>query len=1858
MAQYYDPNTGQPPQRPARDYSKIACWDCGEYGHTTRVCRYGQQMRRQQQMQQAVQQQVSQMPPAPVAANAVSGDARMYVGAVYCLSCTALSGTHVMCDSTAEYEDDEKVPIYLKMGFEGKTISCLLDSGCDRSLFPAKMILRSDLTEFNRNTIAANGSEIKILGETVITLEVGGLKIPTKVLVSPNIMEPMLSNKWLKHNRCHWFFDLGVLHLGGQSFQLDLRDVTELSFRRVVVENTTVLLPLCPTQVTSRMELSSLSHGNGNAWSTEVNACVPGACVGRSVFAGKCHDLPVLVLNTTNHPITLKEGTVLSELIPVLCSDSPEPNDADKLGAAIETIVDKVDGSISLDERNKLRQLLSKYSTIISTGELDIGHTDLVQHKIETGDAPPVKQSLRRQPYAYLPAIDEYVDKMVTAGWVVPVMSPYATNIVVVKKQDGSLRFCADYRRLNDSTKKDSYPLPNITTCLEALGGAKYFSSLDLVSAYHQVSIRPCDVEKTTFITRTGTYAYKRMAFGLTNACATFQRLIDLVLKGLHPDLCLIYLDDVIVMSATIEGLLERMELVFQRLEAAKLKIKPTKCNFLQVEVHFLGHIINARGIATDPKKIADVVDWPVPRDSGDVRSFMGLCSYYRKFVEGFAQIAAPLCQLMGVNVKKFEWSEACQEAFDQLKLKLTTSPVLALPRPGCPYILDTDASMIGIGAVLSQVQDNREVVIAYASRSLSAAQKSYCVTRLELLAVISYLKYFRCYLLGAPFLLRTDHSALSYLQRTPELQGQQARWLEVTQEFDFETRHRAGTQHGNADALSRRRPCKQCGLGELVSEVFVSATRTGNLGERSELAEPEMINRDQIKLATETDADLHEFCQRFNDCQGARPSWEAMISKSPLQKTLWVQWDRLKFEDGILYRRYFSTDGFHEHWQTIVPKLMQKTVLTLTHKGFRGHFGVHRTVNQVQSRAYWPGWARDVESYVHSCLECARFIQGKPRRQGLLQPMTVGAPFERVSIDLTGPHVRSTRGNVYILTLICAFTKWAEAFAIRNKEAVTVARVLVDQYFTKMAGLSMSLLSDRGTEFSNNLLSEVCRLLQIDKFQTTAYKPSTNGQIERWHRTLNLMLGKVVAENQKDWDDHLPFVLCAYRAARHESTGFSPNFLVLGRELMAPIDIVCGPPESERIHYENASDFVEKRQRMMEGAFRLVRQALKTSTERNKKYYDMKVRPNAFDIGQFVYFYYPRKFAKRSTKWQRLYIGPLLVIKVLGPVTYLIQKTPRSTPIVAHVDKLKAYTGDDLKPWITVPAHCAGDMPITEIVPPVVANACYVLDDVSVFTNRMNNRQRPADWTGRRPEQRVSFSDQHRGAAASLARPAEHDESHAHYPTRFGRIPSWRQGFQHHSPGRRPEPDSSEQQQFALSYNKKRDSSPRHRAEPTAYHRFDRHNIVAPLLPPGAYPSASSLGEHGSPHYGSYEMGRRGEIDRQTGLVAFPVASRRGMAEAPGVAVAAASSRKGRSPHRYACVVAHKGARQDDSSSSSSSATTRCSSSASSRGGYTTSCPSSKRAKKSKKSSRKHKPATRAPSTVSDRSSSNEPPARRQSRKTVKKTSQKMVKNESTERDSLQRSAVHSVLSPAKKTAREELTVRRVPGRFATRVTSSATDKTVKDMLVGYRIPRRSATSVVTDAADGEAPRSRDRSHSSGSARSESVVDLSAEPSCSVEIGVVAEPAIVPNQVSVEEVRRIADEVIRNHPLWALVAERAPAPTLLHNDDMTPPDRLVMGLSIRVPVGCLSSEIIEALFAAMEARVQEKLVPVNVAVQQSVSAKYQPDVVRSHWAVLRRMVSILEKAKRRGCVKSRSSGSAIAPLCLPAKRNPPSPLE
>ena len=460
-------------------------------------------------------------------------------------------------------------------------------------------------------------------------------------------------------------------------------------------------------------------------------------------------------------------------------------------------------GNLSPLQQQQLTELFKEYTDVFSQGDDDLGNTPLLEHGIET-HGPPLRQPYRRQNPAVRREEMTQVQQMLSSSVIRPSNSPWASPVVMVRKKDGSLRFCVDFRQLNAATVKDAHPLPRIDDLLDALHGAKWFSTLDLKSGYWQVPIAEQDKEKTAFRTSSGQlYEFNQVPFGLCNAPATFSRLMDRVLAGLHWETCLFYLDDIIVFSSTWEEHLARLREVFERLRHAKLKLGAPKCTFAAKEVSYLGHRVTEEGLLPDPSLLAAIRDIPPPKTATEVRSFLGLAGYYRRYVKGFAAIAAPLHALTRKDAL-FHWSEDCQAAFDQLKNRLTTSPITAFPDFSQAFRLYTDASTAGLGAILAQVRDGKERIICCASRALNKAEKSYPATKLECLAIVWAVAKFRPYLMAIPFEVFTDHYALQWLKTMRTGSALLHRWSAALEEYDYTVRHRPGKVQTHVDGLSR----------------------------------------------------------------------------------------------------------------------------------------------------------------------------------------------------------------------------------------------------------------------------------------------------------------------------------------------------------------------------------------------------------------------------------------------------------------------------------------------------------------------------------------------------------------------------------------------------------------------------------------------------------------------------------------------------------------------------------------------------------------------------------------------------------------------------------------------------------------------------------------------------------------------------------------------------------------------------------------------------------------------------------------------------------------------------------------------
>ena len=596
----------------------------------------------------------------------------------------------------------------------------------------------------------------------------------------------------------------------------------------------------------------------------------------------------------------------------------------------------------------ELRDMLHEYSDIFALTDQELGCTSIVRHSIDTGEHRPIKRQPYRTPITRRDTIKQMVNQMQHQGVVQPSMSAWASPVVLVPKKDGSLRFCVDYRQLNSITRKDVFPLPRVDDNLDTFNGTNFFTSLDLASGYWQIELDDDARAKSAFTTYNGLYEFVRMPFGLCNAPATFQRVMQVILAGLEGKGVFVYLDDILIASKSFSEHIGQFKEVFDHLRSAGLRLKPKKCLLLHDEVPYLGHVVSAQGVKPDLAKTEKVKSFPVPLDVTGVRQFIGLASYYRRFVPSFASIASPLHSLTKKN-SKFSWTAGCQAAFDKLKELLVSAPVLAYPRfgQGIQFVLETDASGVGLGAVLSQTQaDGQLHPVAYASRSLDTSERNYGITELETLAVVWAVRYFRPYLLGHHTTVFTDHSACVSVLSTARPAGKIARWALTMQEFDLTLKHRAGKLNANADALSRnpipisesdRGSCDDycsCNCSGVKDDVFGNQCVLSIDASRNESV---VSHDDDIKLC-ESKKEIHESVSNDEDielCESKKEIHQMQMKDVDLQAYINYHSHGLLPEDQKVARkivlesqRYEMIDGvlYHENpnhpgrWCIVVP--------------------------------------------------------------------------------------------------------------------------------------------------------------------------------------------------------------------------------------------------------------------------------------------------------------------------------------------------------------------------------------------------------------------------------------------------------------------------------------------------------------------------------------------------------------------------------------------------------------------------------------------------------------------------------------------------------------------------------------------------------------------------------------------------------------------------------------------------------------------------------------------------------------------------------------------------------------------------
>lgn len=879
------------------------------------------------------------------------------------------------------------------------------------------------------------------------------------------------------------------------------------------------------------------------------------------------------------------------------------------------------------EELSAIRQLFP----VSKSGEL--GKTSLISHHIEVESSRPIKQ----RHYPVSPAIQKLMftelDRMIELGVIEESCSPWSSPIVLVRKSNGKSRLCLDSRALNNVTVKDAYPMPKIDGIMSRLADTYFISSIDLKDAFWQIELDDGSREMTAFtVPGRPLYQFRRMPFGLCNAAQTMCRLMDKVVPSKFREHVFVFIDDLLIVSADFPTHINCLKSVAECLRTAGLTINVDKSHFCMKEIKYLGYIVGNGCIKTDPEKVCAIKEFPEPKTVKQVRSFLGMCGWYQRFIPNYAAIAAPVTDRLKKG--RFVWTEEARQGFEKLKLSLVSAPVLSHPDFSRPFVIQCDASATGVGSVLYQVTDEGdEHPIAYMSKKLNSAQRNYCVTELECLAAVLSVKKFRAYVEGMVFKIVTDHSSLKWLMTQKELSGRLARWSLKLQGFNFTIEHRKGSANVVPDALSRAHideitnPVAESVIIDLDSPHFTSAKYTAlkNTVISSNKCLPDLEVREP-----------HLFLRSFG---GGR--------------------DRL-----------LTTST----WKLWLPEELQDDAIRQAHDPpLSSHRGIAKTIDRLRQNLYWPQMAVKVREYVSNCDTCKEVkspnVTLRPR---MGRQIEVEMPWQRIYIDLLGPYPRSPAGNTTILIVMDKFSKYSLLKPLSKATAGSIVKFLVNEIF-HVYGVPEAILSDNGVQFRSKEFTACLQSFGISHVRTATHSPQVNAS-ERVNRSVLAAIRAYLRTDQRDWDKNLSAIGCALRSAVHDSTGYSPHYLVFGQQIVQHASTYALLRKLGALPTDQMEILPEPEFRIL--IKENVKDNLRRAYETNERTYNTRTRDVAFRPGQevfrraFTQSNFAQNFnAKLGKQWIKCRIR-----ERQGTCNYLLEDMQgKSIPIAYHAKDLRS---------------------------------------------------------------------------------------------------------------------------------------------------------------------------------------------------------------------------------------------------------------------------------------------------------------------------------------------------------------------------------------------------------------------------------------------------------------------------------------------------------------------------------------------------------------------------------------------------------
>ena len=944
------------------------------------------------------------------------------------------------------------------------------------------------------------------------------------------------------------------------------------------------------------------------------------------------------------------------------------------------------------ESESQLIDLLWKHRPAVALPGEALGKTPVMEFEIELiPGAKPVHKTPYKMPHSQTQIVNELLEDMKKMKVIEPSNSPYSSPIILVKKKDGGYRPCIDYRALNLQIVADRFPLADMNTILQSLGDSKVFSSIDLFSSYWQLPLTEESKRMTAFSANNESWQFTVLPFGIKTAVSGFSRLMRAVLSGLLGEHALSYLDDVILFTPTVDLHLQMIDKVLQRFQDANLKIKLVKCQFLKKALCFLGNYVSSDGVRPDPAKLAVVKNYPVPTNVDQLRSFLGFVGFYRQYIDHFSQIAKCLTNLFKKDTP-FKWGTEEQTAFELLRDKLISDPILVYPDFKLPFFVATDASNEAIAAALLQERDGTLKPIGYASRTMTPAEFNYGITDKEGLALLYGLQKFRNLIYGYEIICLTDHLALCQIFAKGPLLGRLARWALTLQDYAPRLRYVPGKLNRIADSLSRMHPpAKNKGTQPLQFKTNVEGDAFIARIETVEAPQQRSKNMITNAVCLRTEANPACFTLRIKppsimlinvwsddelvQAQTKDPFCIPLIkyvdygTVSPRLPTDAQDYFMLS---NVLHKKTYERNSKRPRNVVVMPAQLMPVALQLCHDSpLSGHYGIERTLHRFRERYYFPGDRKAIAAHYANCKTCLE-------HKGRVLPTTTifnypipTRPFEVVSFDTLGPFtVSATMRYRYILVFVCFLTHYCEVVGVEDRTAEKVA-FAIRQRIIMQHGTPKILISDRAAEFCSTLIQQLCKGMQIKRVNTCVRYPAANGLCERANGKVLALLRSVVNSCQDNWDECLPEVQGAINSAYNISVGDTPHFLLYHFDKVMPFDLMPDTEEAESIElHEYVKKAMQRRRKIID----LATMHLRSSKEEQALYRrkDAKRQDRKPYVGQRVYIKVTPTVgikSKLTPKWK----GPYRIEKVLPANRLMVTQIGTSLPpLTIHLDHVK----------------------------------------------------------------------------------------------------------------------------------------------------------------------------------------------------------------------------------------------------------------------------------------------------------------------------------------------------------------------------------------------------------------------------------------------------------------------------------------------------------------------------------------------------------------------------------------------------------